>query len=234
MFDRDIVSSDEFTEMSSDAQNLYFHLGVQADDEGFVSPKGIMRMISAPADSLKLLITKGFVIPFESGVVVITAWNQNNFLNSNRVKPTKYTKEREMLVLTDNKNYEFNIGLVSIEESRVEESSNSSAAIATRTKNPSKFSVLGAEVIKAFESVDPKNKTYYSNKTQRAAADFLIQEYGLDVVLNLIKSLPKINTMKLYLGQITTPYELKERWQKLNNIYEQQKLEAIKNKSNVI
>lgn len=121
MFDRDIVSSDNFTEMSSDAQNLYFHLGIQADDEGFVTPKGIMRMISASPDSLKILIAKGYVIPFESGVVVITAWNQNNFLDKNRVKPTKHQKERALLTLTGDKSYEFNIGLTRVEESSVEE-----------------------------------------------------------------------------------------------------------------
>ena len=97
MFDRDIVSSDTFTEMSSDAQNLYFHLGIHADDEGFVSPKGIMRMISSSEDSIKILIAKGFVIPFESGVVVITDWKQNNYLDLRRVKSTKFTKEKEML-----------------------------------------------------------------------------------------------------------------------------------------
>jgi len=38
------------------------------------------------------------------------------------------------------------------------------------------------EVIKQFESVDPKNKTYYGNKTQRAACLFLLDEYGFDEI----------------------------------------------------
>lgn len=127
MFDRGIVSSDSFTEMSSDAQSLYFHLGIHADDEGFVSPKGIMRMISAPEDSLKVLVAKNFVIPFKSGVVVITDWNDNNFLDSRRIKPTQFQEERKQLILTDNKKYEFSIGLASakhpLNQSSVVESS---------------------------------------------------------------------------------------------------------------
>lgn len=142
MFDRDIVSSDQFTEMSSDAQNLYFHLGVQADDEGFITPKGIMRLISAPEDSLKLLILKRFVIPFESGVVVITAWNQNNFLDKNRIKPTKHLKERALLVLTHDKTYEFNNGLTRVEESRVEEKRISGQSTVSLSKKKSSLSYL--------------------------------------------------------------------------------------------
>lgn len=100
-------------------------------------------------------------------------------------------------------------------------------------EKPPKYSEEGAEIIKAFEEVDPKNKTYYSNKTQRASADFLIKEYGLDIVLQVIKILPKINTQKLFIGQITTPFELKERWMKLRNKLEELKAEKIKTKSAV-
>ncbi len=131
MFDRDIISSDSFTEMSSDAQNLYFHLGIHADDEGFVSPKGIMRMISSSEDSLKILKAKQFVIPFDSGVVVITDWKTNNWLDSRRIKPTKYQKEKELLNVGEGNKYTLSGGLASalhpprqyrVEESSVEES----------------------------------------------------------------------------------------------------------------
>ena len=56
--------------MASSTQNLYFHLGIEADDDGFVSPKMVMRTVGATDDELKMLIAKKFVIPFESGVVV--------------------------------------------------------------------------------------------------------------------------------------------------------------------
>lgn len=94
MFSSDIVTQDNFLDMPSDSQLLYFHLGMAADDEGFVSPKKVMRMVGASEDSLKLLIVKGFVIPFRSGVVVITHWKQNNYLQKDRLSPTIYQREK--------------------------------------------------------------------------------------------------------------------------------------------
>ncbi len=84
-----------------------------------------------------------------------------------------------------------------------------------KTKKPNYYS-LGAEVIKAFEEVDRKNKTYYANKTQRSCAVFLIEEYGLDKVLEVISILPQTNQMP-YIPKINSPYELKEKWQKLSD-----------------
>lgn len=40
MFSKTIINSDLFLDLPSSAQNLYFHLSLNADDEGFVnSPK---------------------------------------------------------------------------------------------------------------------------------------------------------------------------------------------------
>lgn len=121
MFDRGIIKTDNFIDMPPTSQNLYFHLGMEADDEGFVSPKMVMRMIGSGDDDLKVLIMKGFVIPFDSGVVVITDFNQNNWLDSRRIIPTKHQEEIKQLLLTDNKKYVLSTCLASIEEKRVEE-----------------------------------------------------------------------------------------------------------------
>lgn len=69
MFSKDVIDSDRFLDMPPTAQNLYFHLGIQADDDGFVSsPKRVKRACGAADDDLKLLEKKGFIISFESGV----------------------------------------------------------------------------------------------------------------------------------------------------------------------
>lgn len=83
---------------------------------------------------------------------------------------------------------------------------------------------LGAEIIKAFEAVDPKNKTYYGNKSQRASCDFLIEEYGLAKVLEVVAILPKTNTLS-YIPSIKSPYELKEKWSKLADALSKKKKE---------
>lgn len=84
--------------MSASAQALYFHLGMRADDDGFVSsPRKIAKASNCGLDDLTLLVAKGFIIPFESGVVVVTHWKENNYIRADRYKPTRYTKEAEML-----------------------------------------------------------------------------------------------------------------------------------------
>lgn len=90
------------------------------------------------------------------------------------------------------------------------------------------FAPIGAEIIKAFTLVDPKNKTYYNNTTQRSACDFLLEEFGLDTVLKRISVLPKTNKVP-YFPTITSPYELKEKWQKLEDAVERKKGELTKN-----
>lgn len=82
-----------------------------------------------------------------------------------------------------------------------------------------KFNPLGAEVIKHFSDfVDPKNKKHYNNTTQREACDFLIEEYGLDLVLKVIQIIPKTNKMPRYeFPHISTAHQLKENWKKLED-----------------
>lgn len=72
------------------------------------------------------------------------------------------------------------------------------------------------EVIKLFEPVDPKNKTYYSNKTQRAACDFLLKEYGLAEIEKRTIALPKTNGIPFF-PNITTPCQLRDKWVQLDN-----------------
>jgi hypothetical protein len=99
MFSTAIVNSDPFLDMPASTQVLYFHLGMGADDEGFVYPKQIMRSIGAAQDDLKILISKKFVLPFESGVIVIKHWNVNNSIRYDRKLRTTHTSEKALLNL---------------------------------------------------------------------------------------------------------------------------------------
>ena len=102
MFSLQVVDTDKFTEMPISARLLYYEMGMRADDDGFVaSPKKIIRSVGCSEDDLKLLIAKGFIIPFESGVVVIKHWKMNNYLRSDRYKKTIYQEEAKSLTLTD-------------------------------------------------------------------------------------------------------------------------------------
>lgn len=106
MFAKTIVESDAFIDMPLSSQALYFHYGMLADDEGFVnSPKKIQRMIGASEDDLKLLVAKRFILPFESGIVVIKHWRMNNYIQKDRFKETAYQKEKNGLVIKENGAY---------------------------------------------------------------------------------------------------------------------------------
>jgi hypothetical protein len=90
------------------------------------------------------------------------------------------------------------------------------------------YNPLGAEVIKAMESIDPKNKKYYGNKTQRAACDFLIEEYGLKEVTTRIRAVEKTNGMP-YFPTITTPVQLRDKWVQLENAVNRKRTEIKTN-----
>ncbi len=106
MFSKQVTESDSFLDMPLSAQALYFHLGMAADDDGFVnSPKRIQRVIGANDDDLKLLIAKHFIIAFESGVVVLKHWKINNYIPKDRYIPTTYEEEKAQLYEKPNRAY---------------------------------------------------------------------------------------------------------------------------------
>lgn len=107
MFSRKITESDQFLDMPMSSQSLYFHINMQADDDGFVgNVKTIKRMIGASDDDLKLLISKRFLIPFDTGIVVIRDWKIHNYIQKDRYTETFYKHEKAMLETTDNKQYQ--------------------------------------------------------------------------------------------------------------------------------
>lgn len=110
MFSTEITESDSFLDMPLSTQALYFHLCMHADDDGFVnSPKRVQRTIGANEDDLKLLMAKNYIIPFESGVIVIKHWKINNYIRSDRYKKTNYTEELSMLSVKENGAYTIGI-----------------------------------------------------------------------------------------------------------------------------
>lgn len=110
MFAKKITESDAFLDMPSSTQMLYFHLSMNADDDGFVNnPKKIQRMCGASDDDFKLLLAKSFVLLFESGVIVIKHWKMHNYIQADRYRPTDYVEEKSMLGLKKNKAYTLDV-----------------------------------------------------------------------------------------------------------------------------
>ena len=134
MFDKTITNADDFLEMPDSSQNLYFHLSMNADDDGFVNNwKSIMRMTGHKEDDLKVLIAKQFIIPFDSGVIVIRHWRINNYLRNDRYKETKFKDEKNQLILGENEEYllKNNLGIPMVDTDKISIDKNSIDNITT-------------------------------------------------------------------------------------------------------
>ncbi len=106
MFAKTIIDSDAFLDMPLSTQALYFHLSMRADDDGFINnAKKIQRMLGCNDDDLKILLSKNFIIPFETGVCVIKHWKIHNLIQKDRYKPTVYSEHKNKLSLKNNNVY---------------------------------------------------------------------------------------------------------------------------------
>lgn len=136
MFSLDVIDTDMFIEMPISSRLLYYELGMRADDDGFVNNwKKIMAFTGLKQDDLKILITKKYVIPFDSGVIVIRHWRMNNYLQNDRKKGTIYKEELNNLYLDDNNVYNLDTECIhSIEESSVVENSIEESSVAVKDR----------------------------------------------------------------------------------------------------
>lgn len=106
MFSDEITTSDAFLDMPVDSQLLYFHLGMNADDDGFIAnTKMIQRIIRAGDDALKILFAKKFLIAFENGICVVKHWRINNYIRKDIYRETKYIEQKRKLYLRPNGAY---------------------------------------------------------------------------------------------------------------------------------
>ena len=108
MFTKKITDADEFISLPSSTQALYLHLCMAADDDGF-NNQVQMAMFKAHAsvDDVKILLTKRFILQFESGVIVIKHWRMANALRKDRYTETAYQEELKRLKVKDNGSYTF-------------------------------------------------------------------------------------------------------------------------------
>ena len=102
MFSSDIINSDTFIEMSLASQALYFHLAMTADDDGFInSATRTIRAVCGSPEHIEELIKTGFLIRFESGILLIRHWNIHNQIKKDRYTPTMHINELEQVIQID-------------------------------------------------------------------------------------------------------------------------------------
>lgn len=164
MFNNSVVGSDSFLEMPDSSQNLYFHLSMRADDDGFVDNwKSIMRMTGKKEDDLKILISKSFILPFESGILVIKHWKLNNYIQKDRYKETIHTSEKALLTTDENNVYRLDTNCIhsieknSIEENSIEENScnkQNAEIIKCYEENIGLITPATAEILFGYDDID--------------------------------------------------------------------------------
>jgi hypothetical protein len=226
MFSQKIVGSDAFIEMPVSARELYFQLGMYADDDGFINPKKIIRMIGASDDDLKIIAAKRFVLPFENGVVVIKHWKINNMIRKDFYEPTIYSEELKSLELKENKAYtdgcQQNVNNLSPQYSIDKVSKGKDRKVKNITTTAIAVDGSSKEVNKIFDVFIKINPTInYGNKNQRSSVEYLIGKLGLEKTINSAIAATAVYGKK-FAPVITTPTQLKEKLSQLVAFYQKE------------
>lgn len=241
LFSPDIICSDDFLEMPTSSRDLYVQLAIRADDDGFISPRGIMKLLGSSEDDLKVLVAKRFLLEFGSGVIVIKHWFIHNTIRRDRYKSTRYLEEKSSLRIKENGAYtEYSEDGVKLLPSW-QPNGNQMAAQVKLSKDKlisgaeppqEKYTIESEEpirgsddVIKAFKEVNPSYMSLLNRKPQHDAAKRLIAIHGLKQVLDVIGILVETNKLPFF-SVITTPVQLESDWGKLQAKVQKHKIES--------
>lgn len=110
MFSSKITESDEFLDLPVTAQNLYFHLNMNADDRGFIgNPRTIMRMCGATNGDAKALLDNKFMLGFDGkACILVKHWNTHNYIRKDRMHESMFVELLKNIYLDENNNYSKN------------------------------------------------------------------------------------------------------------------------------
>ena len=102
-----LIDDDAFLDLPQGAQLLYFHLVMRADDEGFLTPKKIMRAVGSSKSSLSALVKSGFIIEFDTGVICIKHCLSHNSVRKDCFTPSVYPERAlvETVTVSGRKEY---------------------------------------------------------------------------------------------------------------------------------
>ena len=106
MFSISLMESDDFYELSALTQALYFHLNLNADDDGIVDKvKSIMRDLGASSKNYSALINNGYIIELGKKAIAITHWHHHNRIKRDRYTPTTHVELMKGLGRDENDRY---------------------------------------------------------------------------------------------------------------------------------
>ena len=103
MFSREVIELLGFDVLSDKAKMGYVYLGLNADDDGFVTnPKklGVSKL------TVEVLEKAGFIYRFSNGTVLIRHWFVHNTIRKDMYKPTLYAEQKALVILDESKVYQ--------------------------------------------------------------------------------------------------------------------------------
>ncbi len=241
MFSKSITNSSQFLMMPQSSQNLYFHLGMNADDDGFCEHFSIMRMTDSKPDDLKVLQAKNFVSVFDDKVLVITQWKENNYIQKDRYSQSKYLAiyKKELKLLAKNQPVMYTecihngsklVTQVRLGKDRLEKDTNTTVSGETDMKSNHKEI---SEIIDAFKVINPTYNKWFARKPMRDACERLFKTHGLEQVLKVINFLLVTNAKEFY-PNIQTPIQLEDKWSSLETAVKKDFNKIKKLRENVI
>lgn len=228
MFSQRITSSARFLKMPISSQALYFHLCLNADDDGVVEAWRVMQLAGFGEDDIRVLATRQFVkILNDDMVTYILDWSEHNVIRADRKVDSVY-KTLLLQIVPDAEVIDPQPRSdVSDNSRRLSHETGGQSTDSPRTSNgrlrlgkdrlgqgktiASKDFNDVYKIFEAFKPVNPHYDTLMDSKKQYDAAMHLLQIHGLEKVTKVIAFLPTSNLMK-YVTTITTPAQLEERW----------------------
>lgn len=218
MFSKSITNSSQFLMMPQSSQNLYFHLGMNADDDGFCEHFTVMRMTESKPDDLRVLQAKEFITVFDDRVLVITDWKENNYLRSDRYTPSKYLEvyKKELALLSQNKD---------VDTAGIPNGNQMATQVRLGKDRKGKVNTSSKE-----EGEDPRNKEVQEmweygkglgfsttkERFNRYAITRLLKAYGVDRLKKAAEFSQQIRTDK-YAPQVNNWMDLEDKYLKLRD-----------------
>lgn len=102
MFSRGLIEADDFLNLTKEAQCLYLHLNLNADDEGILNNVStVMRLCGCGDEAFDELAWAGYIIPVVGNIFAIKHWNINNSLSDKRKKKSTIVEVKRYLDLED-------------------------------------------------------------------------------------------------------------------------------------
>ena len=105
-FSKKIVRSDDFLDLPVSTQLLYFQLGMEADDRGYINnARSVIKITGCGVGDLEMLIAKRFVLVRQEKLILIKGWRINNSIQPTRVCESQYVDDLKLLFFDERGSY---------------------------------------------------------------------------------------------------------------------------------